>query len=353
MIPEIIYSVYVIKNIINSKVYVGISKNPNKRLLDHKNNSKKQNYVLYKAIRKYGWNNFSFDIIYQTLNVAHVKEMESFFIREHKSFIHFEESNGYNMTLGGDGLNGYKNKNPNKQAKEYQFINPEGNKITIINLTEYCRINNLSQGNMNSLFYGKMISYKGYTAVNGKEKYKKYHFIDPNGNNITISNLSLYCKENDLNNGSMVSLNNEKIETYKGYRKQNPNTIFNIPKPKKEKIYKNPPVHLMNPNGEIIEITDIPKFCKENNLSSQNIHKVLRGERISHKGYKNINTPYDYKYKYKKECKVINPNGEIIDIYNISLFSKENGLNKNRLGKLINGKLDSYKGYTKYTENVI
>lgn len=55
-------------------------------------------------MRKYGWNNFQSEIIYQSLDGNHtLKFMENFFIREYDSFY-----NGYNSTLGGDGILGFK-----------------------------------------------------------------------------------------------------------------------------------------------------------------------------------------------------------------------------------------------------
>jgi len=40
------------------------------------------------------------------------------------------------------------------------------------------------------------------------------------------------------------------------------------------------------PCGEIITITNLKKFCRENNLSQGNMCAVLRGERQHHKNYK-------------------------------------------------------------------
>jgi hypothetical protein len=64
--------------------------------------SKNQNYKFYRAIRKYGWDNFEWTVIYQSKNKDHtLNEMESYFIKEYDSF-----NNGYNSTLGGDGTFG-------------------------------------------------------------------------------------------------------------------------------------------------------------------------------------------------------------------------------------------------------
>lgn len=61
---EKICGIYCIENIINHKKYVGLSKDINRRWSDHKNkalnslNSDDLNKPLYRAIKKYGLENF-------------------------------------------------------------------------------------------------------------------------------------------------------------------------------------------------------------------------------------------------------------------------------------------------------
>ena len=81
-------------------VYIGFDCNWPNRQTSHKYRSKNNNNIkFYNSIRKYGWCNFSWEVIYQskdgeyTLNV-----MESYFIKDYNSFI-----NGLNSTLGGEG----------------------------------------------------------------------------------------------------------------------------------------------------------------------------------------------------------------------------------------------------------
>lgn len=97
-----IYSIYKITNTINDKVYIGFTKNFERRIVEHNRNSKKINSHLYYAIRTYGIETFKFEIIYQSLDAEHTKNiMEHYFIEVYDSYY-----TGYNMTLGGDGTLG-------------------------------------------------------------------------------------------------------------------------------------------------------------------------------------------------------------------------------------------------------
>jgi len=97
-----IYTIYKSVNRETGKVYIGFDSNWPNRVRIHKSSYQKQDYKFYRAIRKYGWDNFEWSVIYQSKEKEHtLKEMETIFIKEYNSF-----HNGYNSTLGGDGTFG-------------------------------------------------------------------------------------------------------------------------------------------------------------------------------------------------------------------------------------------------------
>ena len=51
--------IYKITNLVNEKVYIGQAQDIEKRWREHKCSSKSNNQILYRAIRKYGLENFS------------------------------------------------------------------------------------------------------------------------------------------------------------------------------------------------------------------------------------------------------------------------------------------------------
>jgi group I intron endonuclease len=98
--------IYRIINKIDSKSYIGqtIFDNPSKRWNTHKSNFKKEKHqeYLYRAIRKYGIENFEFSIIC-ICKKEELSQLECNYIKEYNTF-----GNGYNMTSGGEGTRGYK-----------------------------------------------------------------------------------------------------------------------------------------------------------------------------------------------------------------------------------------------------
>lgn len=94
--------IYKITNKINNKSYIGISKNIYRRWTDHKvrskdENNREYNKVLYQAFRKYGIENFSFEILEEENDLQKRKEKEQYYIKLYNSY-----NNGYNETTGGD-----------------------------------------------------------------------------------------------------------------------------------------------------------------------------------------------------------------------------------------------------------
>lgn len=118
-----IYSIYKATNTTNGKVYIGFDSKWPSRKRKHKNVMEKCDYNFHKALKKYGWDNFVWEIIYQSKDKSHcLKFMEPYFINEYNSFI-----DGYNMTLGGDGNFGLKHTEETK--RKISKIN-KGNKYS-------------------------------------------------------------------------------------------------------------------------------------------------------------------------------------------------------------------------------
>ena len=94
--------IYKITNLINQKSYIGQAVDIESRFRQHKTtayNEKSHNYEypLYRAIRKYGLENFSFEVLEECLR-SDLNQKEKYWVAKYDTYF-----NGYNQTLGGDG----------------------------------------------------------------------------------------------------------------------------------------------------------------------------------------------------------------------------------------------------------
>jgi hypothetical protein len=95
------YSVYV-HTFPNKKVYVGITSRPVKERWGYGNNYTKCVSV-YRAIKKYGWNNIRHDVIRVVESKEEAERLERLFIYKYGSN---DPRFGYNLTAGGDARGG-------------------------------------------------------------------------------------------------------------------------------------------------------------------------------------------------------------------------------------------------------
>lgn len=98
-IPPKICGIYKITNLVNGKVYVGQSRDIASRKSHHKYDMNKggHNEYLYRAMRKYGFDNFAFDII-EECKAEQLNKLEREYIIRFNSLV----PHGYNIESGGD-----------------------------------------------------------------------------------------------------------------------------------------------------------------------------------------------------------------------------------------------------------
>lgn len=96
--------IYCITNLINNKMYIGqTSRTWQERWKDHLESARDLNNQrpLYRAMRKYGIENFSFSIIENCPNDK-LNEREQYWINEKQTWIAEHPNSGYNLTCGGN-----------------------------------------------------------------------------------------------------------------------------------------------------------------------------------------------------------------------------------------------------------
>lgn len=95
------YSIYIIRNKINEKVYIGqTSQSVKERFNQHRKPStlkKRGSYKIYNAMKKYGIENFYVETLETGISESDIDAKECEYIEKFDSF-----RNGYNSTPGGD-----------------------------------------------------------------------------------------------------------------------------------------------------------------------------------------------------------------------------------------------------------
>ena len=101
------YCIYMHKNKINNKVYIGQTCNIKVRW--HPISYKSSSYF-YNAIEKYGWDNFEHIVLIDNLSLEEANQKEKYFIKIYEST---NRNKGYNLKTGGN--NGYQLSKETKQ----------------------------------------------------------------------------------------------------------------------------------------------------------------------------------------------------------------------------------------------
>ena len=108
--------IYCYKNKTNGKRYIGQTINPQQRKSAHISDSTHIDTKFYRAVRKYGWNNFEYEILAESEDRNELDKLEVDFI---KSFNSIE--NGYNIRSGGEHPTmGEETKKKLQQANAFQ-----------------------------------------------------------------------------------------------------------------------------------------------------------------------------------------------------------------------------------------
>jgi group I intron endonuclease len=228
-----IYTIYKSTNLKNGKSYIGFDSDYPQRKLDHKYLYIKQDTVFYRAIRKYGWDSFSWEIIYQSKDKDHTKNiMENYFILEHKTYIHNKEIYGYNMTLGGEGVFGYV---PSKESKEKisksklgikhkkkREYTEKGLKLAQINMKiNYEKGKEKNYSTENQEKRSSYIKNRGWTKKEiekrSKTRRKSYICISPQGVKYTTNNIIEFSTQNNLTPQNMRSVAKGKRKHHKNW----------------------------------------------------------------------------------------------------------------------------------------
>lgn len=189
--------IYCFTNKLNNKKYIGQTINPNQRYAVHKYYTKNDDRYFYRALRKHGLENFTFEVIRENLSWKEADEIETQLIAELNTIW----PNGYNIAPGGTGKSNHTRKLISENKKErWKNLSDEEKNDKIQQLR-------------NSRLGKQQSSHQKECAR--KANQKRWLITYPDGRQQEIVNLRQFCKDNGLKYGAS---NLSGSGTYKGYK---------------------------------------------------------------------------------------------------------------------------------------
>ena len=257
MTKEKICGVYCIENLVNGKKYIGQSIDIKLRWMQHKRDSIiVRDTFLYNSIRKHGMKNFKFYIL-ELCDECSLNDKEIYWIDYYNTY-----KNGYNMTLGGAGLNsGQRKSKQNKLPNNFILLNSSidevvpivkldtnFNTIKIYNSVQECaREENVPATNISKTACGKHKTCEGF----------------------------VFMYLNDIINMTVDEIKNYRLKQRKACNYSSSHSTA------KRKIKQ------LDENGELINIfNSINEASRYLNIDASSITKVCKGRLKQTKGYK-------------------------------------------------------------------
>lgn len=212
-----IYTIYLATNIITGKQYVGFtSRTTKRRVAQHKRLALNQNSQtkFHKSIREFGWDNYVFEIIYQSKeNVSPTEShtltvMEDYFIRENNTIV-----DGYNQAQGGSGF-------PVMRGEEHPFFGKTHEEIfgkeRSLEIREKLR---LGQTGCNNVVYRPEVREKFVGLANPVADQTIYEWENLKTKKKVFATRSEMCSKYNLENSNVQRLfdNRGKINRYGRY----------------------------------------------------------------------------------------------------------------------------------------
>lgn len=273
--------IYKITNTINNHFYIGQSSNLNARLMDHHRCMRDKNrtrFILYKAVDKYGVENFNFEIL-EFCEYEQLSEREVFYI--------LNLNPHYNIVKSPQLKKGYNSADEETVIKVYKLKN-EG-----LNSVEISKIVKLSKKTVRDI-----LNKKTYAHISEKHNLK---VLDIKNKDEKVIEL---LKKGFLNVDIRIfypHYNNRRIKKLKEINNLE-TIIYQIPKTEYNKHAKN------IKNNKTKEF--LKKYCSENNLPMSRFSNLIRQKPV-----KKISE--DLIFKIYELAKKNTKRKEISDVLNI------------------------------------
>lgn len=211
--------IYLITNLVNSKRYVGLTTNTlDKRWRAHCYQSANR-MMIDRSIRKYGKENFKIEQIDVCHSIDELNEKEKYWAYKLDTFYPI----GYNLKAGS-GLGAMSDETKNKISNSHKKRWDDGIRIseeTRSKLSESHKgwvPSEETRDKWRKSFGGKRPSDNTIRASIDSCQ-KTYTLINPDGKEVTFTNMREFCKQNDLINSKLCLVASGKRPSHKGWTK--------------------------------------------------------------------------------------------------------------------------------------
>ena len=294
--------IYKITNLVNNKIYVGLSKNLDKRWKTHSNELRKNkhyNTYLQSSWNKYKEENFKFDILEVCGNEELVKR-ENYWINFYESFI---PSKGYNITHENYKIVERVKKNTkNKVCNRIYQIDANNQLVNIFESVSDAALHiNIDAHQLGKKIWGNktgkdycVISYKGYCwvkeidYVEGKEFYTRPRIRTPKINVVVLNKDGVVGKYSNKDTCKIFNISGDCLASkLKSNRKDDNGFVYVYIKDYVEDFnyFEETLYRFINKNtGQIIEMKSIWGECKQYRLNGNRLYDLIKGRKKNKKG---------------------------------------------------------------------
>ncbi|NDJ20973.1 GIY-YIG nuclease family protein [Nostoc sp. B(2019)] len=332
--------VYVIKNTVNGKIYVGSAVRFRNRWQQHKedlNSERHDNTYLLRAWKKYGAPAFVVDVLEVVEDKQHLIAREQYWLDKLKAY---ERNTGYNICRIAGSTLGFK-LSPEararksamqkgrtckpmseaqkqllsqKRSKKYVVIAPDGQHQIVHNLKKFCQENGLGHASMNSVSTGRITNHRGWRCLlltqeimsNIENGYQflpwngtifnqgGYIVTDPSFSSFYVKNLSAFCREQGLDQTGMQAVCFGRVHHCKGWQCEYATSqkLEELEegkyKPKRsslKSVYAGGYIAIA-PDGALHKVERLYPFCRKHGLDNTGMLKVAQGKICHHKQWR-------------------------------------------------------------------
>jgi hypothetical protein len=173
---------------------------------------------------------------------------------------------------------------------------------------------------------------------------KTWHLISPTGETYETRNLAQFSREHNLSDMALNLVAKGEAKQHKGWTctstlpADSSSTKKRKVKDRSKVEYKNDmPWELINPEGQVVQVKNLRRFCKDNDLNYSSMRDVSYGRQQMHRGWKCVCLSKTHA-KLKMQWEAIDPDGNVHRPDNFRLFCQANGLHYNGMREVAAGR---------------